>query len=88
MEDSLWWLIAFLSVFLSCFVLYLVLSTCLGPPLIRAARSWLATHYCASKRDEWDSGGGGYREVGRRRGFLDGRGGQEGYEMASFGGEE
>ncbi|BGP13257.1 hypothetical protein JCM10213_004973 [Rhodosporidiobolus nylandii] len=88
MDSSLWWLIVLLCLFASSFVVYLILSTCMGPPLVRMARSWLATHYRSSKRDEWDSGGGGYREVGRRRGFMEGRGGAEGYEMATFGADD
>ncbi|GAA6030065.1 hypothetical protein JCM8097_009238 [Rhodosporidiobolus ruineniae] len=88
MDSSLWWMIVFVCIIAALFVVYLFLSTCLGPPLIRAARAWLATHYRASKRDEWDAGGGGYREVrrsGRANGFMEGRGGAEGYEMATFG---
>ncbi|GAA5845202.1 hypothetical protein JCM11251_003712 [Rhodosporidiobolus azoricus] len=85
MDDSLWWLILFLSLFGASFVVYLLLSTCLGPPLARAARAWLAGHYRSSKRNEWDEGGMGYREASRRRGFMEGRGGAEGYEMASMG---
>ncbi|GAA6000821.1 hypothetical protein JCM10207_004675 [Rhodosporidiobolus poonsookiae] len=88
MDSSLWWMIVFLALFGAAFVLYLILSTCLGPPLVRAFRSWLAQHYRASQRDQWDAGGAGYREVGRRRGFMEGSGGSEGYEMASLGGDD
>ena len=67
-----------------------VLSTCLGPPLIRWARSLLAAHHAASQGSTWDGGaGGGYRSLRRRAGGLDqGRGGVEGYEMASLGADE
>lgn len=75
-----------------------VLSTCLGPPLVRMFRSWLNTHYRAVNAREWDGGGAGYRQTrtasgrggggggGRnsRRGFMDGSGGSEGYEMAAM----
>ncbi|GJN87848.1 hypothetical protein Rhopal_000803-T1 [Rhodotorula paludigena] len=89
MESSLWWLIVFLCLFLASWLVYLILSTCLGPPLLSFLRARLATHYRASKRSEWDAGAGsGYRAVGRRTGFMEGRGGQEGWEMATFGAED
>lgn len=56
-------------------------------------RSWLNTHYRAVNAREWDGGGAGYRQTtqargggGRnsRRGFMDGSGGSEGYEMAAM----
>ncbi|POY73504.1 hypothetical protein BMF94_3441 [Rhodotorula taiwanensis] len=86
MANSLLWLVSFLAVFGTCFVGYLVLSTCLGPPLVRAFRSWLNTHYRAVNAREWDQGGAGYRQAGaaRRGRFVDGTGGSEGYEMATM----
>ncbi|GAA5979164.1 hypothetical protein JCM10908_002824 [Rhodotorula pacifica] len=92
MPSSLAWLVMFLAAFGVLFVSYLILSTCLGPPLVRAFRSWLNTHYRAVNAREWDGGGAGYRQTsssssgggGTRRGFMDGSGGSEGYEMAAM----
>ncbi|KAG0662216.1 hypothetical protein C6P46_003402 [Rhodotorula mucilaginosa] len=96
MPSSLAWLAMFLAVFGFLFISYLILSTCLGPPLVRMFRSWLNTHYRAVNAREWDGGGAGYRQTqtasgrggggGRnsRRGFMDGSGGSEGYEMAAM----
>ncbi|KWU45757.1 hypothetical protein RHOSPDRAFT_32686 [Rhodotorula sp. JG-1b] len=99
MPSSLAWLATFLAAFGFLFVSYLILSTCLGPPLVRMFRSWLNTHYRAVNAREWDGGGAGYRQTrtasGRgggggggsrnsRRGFMDGSGGSEGYEMAAM----
>ncbi|BGP00838.1 hypothetical protein RTBOTA2_002166 [Rhodotorula toruloides] len=93
MDSSLWWLIVLLSLFGASFVFYLILSTCMGPQLVQLFRGWVNRHYRSSKRAEWDSGGGGYRELSAssrstRRAFLDGRGGNEGYEMATFGADD
>ncbi|GAA5941925.1 hypothetical protein JCM3775_004804 [Rhodotorula graminis] len=93
MDASLRLMIVFLALFLGAFIVYILLSTCLGPPLIRWARSLLAAHHAASQGSTWDGGaGGGYRSLRRRgagMGGLDqGRGGVEGYEMASLGAEE
>ncbi|BGP53182.1 hypothetical protein JCM8202v2_000741 [Rhodotorula sphaerocarpa] len=88
MASSLTWLVAFLALFFALFFVYLILSTCLGPPLVRAFRSWLDTHYRAVNAREWDRGGASaYRQPvgGTRRGFMDGSGGSEGYEMAAMG---
>lgn len=70
-----------------------VLSTCMGPQLVQLFRAWINRHCRSSKRAEWDLGGGGYRELSAssrstRRAFLDGRGGNEGYEMATFGADD
>ncbi|BGP29353.1 hypothetical protein JCM10296v2_001092 [Rhodotorula toruloides] len=93
MDSSLWWLVVLLSLFGASFVFYLILSTCMGSQLVQMFRGWVNKHYRSTKRAEWDSGGGGYRELSAssrstRRAFLDGRGGNEGYEMATLGADE
>ncbi|GAA5902943.1 hypothetical protein JCM8208_006518 [Rhodotorula glutinis] len=90
MDPSLRLMIVFLALFFGAFIIYILLSTCLGPPLIRWARSLLAAHHAASQGSTWDGGGGGgYRSLRRRGAGLDqGRGGVEGYEMASLGVDE
>ncbi|GAA5881953.1 hypothetical protein JCM3774_002086 [Rhodotorula dairenensis] len=88
MPSSLAWLVMFLAAFGVFFVSYLILSTCLGPPLVRTLRSWLNTHYRAVNAREWDGGGAGYRQARSgttsRTRFFDGTGGSEGYEMAAM----
>ncbi|TNY23971.1 hypothetical protein DMC30DRAFT_443894 [Rhodotorula diobovata] len=87
MESSLRYMLLFLVVFLGAFLIYILLSTCLGPPLIAFLRGLLARHHAASQGGTWDGGAGsGYRSLRRRGGPLaEGRGGVEGFEMASFG---
>ncbi|GAA6062304.1 hypothetical protein JCM10212_004392 [Sporobolomyces blumeae] len=84
MDDSLWWLTFWMGLLFGSFFVYLALSSCIGPPLIRALREMLSTHWRATNRNEWDEGGIRYRESSRRRTFIDGRGGAEGYEMATM----
>ncbi|CEQ39176.1 SPOSA6832_00676, partial [Sporobolomyces salmonicolor] len=86
MDSSLRWLIFWMSLLGISFIIYLFLSTCVGPPLIRALRQSLAAHHRRSAGDTWDGGdGSGYRDMSRRRGFMEGSGGAEGYEMAAMG---
>lgn len=72
-----------------------VLSTCLGPPLLRAFKSYLATQKLARSRSangkkfdynsDLQSDAGFRRSKGREYGFDQGRGGAEGFEMSALG---
>ncbi|ORY90949.1 hypothetical protein BCR35DRAFT_328701 [Leucosporidium creatinivorum] len=85
MDSGLKWLVFTMVVLMCSFVVYLFLSSCMGPPLIRVMRSWLGAHHRATSVNTWDRGqGAGYR-VPASSGFEFGRGGTEGYEMTSLG---
>ncbi|GAA6008687.1 hypothetical protein JCM11491_003400 [Sporobolomyces phaffii] len=86
MDDSttIKWLIFFGALLFGSWIVFLILSTCMGPQLVSALRSLLGGHWSATQDRSWDAGGIRYRDSGARRTFLDGRGGSEGYEMASM----
>lgn len=94
MESSLWWLVVVMAGIGALFIAWMstfppavpsltvpVLSSCLGPPLLRMLREAVATQ---TRRDAQGRGRAG-RSKGRGMGWETGRAGPEGFEMASLG---
>jgi len=88
MDPALWWLVLCFGLLCVSFVSYLLLSTCLGPPLLRALKNWLDSHARATRSRSTDARGAYVRANAYHDGFSSGRGGPEGFEMSALGKEE
>ncbi|GAA5924283.1 uncharacterized protein JCM15063_005592 [Sporobolomyces koalae] len=83
MDDSttIKWLIFWCVLLFGSWIFFLILSTCMGPQIVSALRGMINGHWRRSQGSTWDAGGIRSSTYARRT-FLDGRGGNEGYEMA------
>ncbi|SDA05617.1 BZ3501_MvSof-1269-A2-R1_Chr5-2g07570 [Microbotryum saponariae] len=91
MDSSLFKMIIFLCLFFSAWIVFILLSTCMGPSIFHLLRSFFGLDPDPNPRHPRSSSSNSRGEYTAVRnlglGFEGGRGGNEGWEMSALGKE-